>query len=53
MASVFDCITFFDENFLVNSRFEILKDSVDYFIICESGLFIMITEEIKKKLILN
>ena len=36
MASVFDCITFFDENFLVNSRFEILKDSVDYFIICES-----------------
>ena len=36
MDRVFDCITFFDENFLVNSRFEILKDSVDYFIICES-----------------
>ncbi len=36
MDSVFDCITFFDENFLVNSRIEILKDTVDYFIICES-----------------
>ena len=36
MDSVFDCITFFDENFLVNSRIEILKDTVDYFVICES-----------------
>ena len=33
---VFDTITFFDENLLVNSRFEILNDVVDYFIICES-----------------
>ena len=33
---IFDCITFFDENLLVNSRFEILKDVVDYFIVCES-----------------
>jgi len=32
----FDCITFFDENLLVNARFEILKDVVDYFVICES-----------------
>ena len=33
-SKIFDCITFFDENFLVNSRFEILKDVVDYFVIC-------------------
>ena len=33
---VFDCITFFNENPLVNARLEILKDVVDYFIICES-----------------
>jgi beta-1,4-mannosyl-glycoprotein beta-1,4-N-acetylglucosaminyltransferase len=34
---IFDCITFFDENFLVNARLEILKDVVDYFVICESN----------------
>jgi len=34
---VYDCITFFDENLLANSRFEILKDIVDYFIVCESN----------------
>ena len=33
---IFDCITFYDENLLVNSRFEILNEVVDYFIICES-----------------
>jgi beta-1,4-mannosyl-glycoprotein beta-1,4-N-acetylglucosaminyltransferase len=33
---IFDCITFFDENLLVNTRLEILKDVVDYFVICES-----------------
>ena len=36
MPKIFDCITFYDENFLVNSRIEILKDVVDYFVICES-----------------
>ena len=36
MYKLIDCITFYDENFLVNSRFEILKDVVDYFIVCES-----------------
>ncbi len=36
MPKIFDCLTFFDENFLVNSRFEILNDVVDYFIIVES-----------------
>jgi len=33
---IFDCITFFRENFITNIRFEILKNCVDYFIICES-----------------
>ena len=33
---IFDCITFFQENFITNIRFEILKDCVDYFFICES-----------------
>tara|TARA_B100001250_G_C19750014_1_gene767252 strand:- start:97 stop:906 length:810 start_codon:yes stop_codon:yes gene_type:complete len=34
---IYDCITFYDENLLANSRFEILKDVVDYFIIVESN----------------
>ena len=33
---IFDCITFFNENFLTNLRFEILSEVVDYFIVCES-----------------
>ena len=33
---IYDCFTFFNENLLVNSRFEILKDVVDYFVVCES-----------------
>ena len=33
---IFDCITFFDENFLTNLRFEILDKVIDYFIVCES-----------------
>ena len=36
MNKIFDCITFFSENFMANLRFEILKDEVDYFVICES-----------------
>ena len=35
-SKIYDCITFFDENFLTNLRFEILNDVVDFFIICES-----------------
>ena len=34
---IFDCITFFRENFITNLRFEILKNCVDYFVICESN----------------
>jgi len=37
MSKIFDCITFFNENFMTNLRFEILKDEIDYFIICESN----------------
>ena len=33
---LFDCITFFRENFITNIRFEILHNYVDYFVICES-----------------
>tara|TARA_X000000950_G_C13881364_1_gene647001 strand:+ start:753 stop:1568 length:816 start_codon:yes stop_codon:yes gene_type:complete len=33
---IFDCITFYNENVLVNSRFEILNEVVDYFVIIES-----------------
>ena len=34
---IFDCITFYNENLLVNSRLEILNEVVDYFIIIESS----------------
>ena len=35
-SKIFDCITFFDNNFMFNLRYNILKDFVDYFVICES-----------------
>jgi len=35
-SKIFDCITFFNENFITNVRFEILDPVVDFFIICES-----------------
>ena len=33
---IFDCITFFNENLITNTRFEILHEIVDYFVVCES-----------------
>ena len=33
---IFDCITFFDNNYMFNLRYNILKEHVDYFVICES-----------------
>ena len=33
---IFDCITFFDNNYMFNLRYNILKDHVDCFVICES-----------------
>ena len=35
-SKIFDCITFFDNNFMFNLRYNILKDYIDYFVICES-----------------
>jgi beta-1,4-mannosyl-glycoprotein beta-1,4-N-acetylglucosaminyltransferase len=34
---IFDCVTFFRENFITNLRFEILNNVVDFFIVCESA----------------
>ena len=35
-SKIFDCVTFFDNNFMFDLRYNILKNFVDYFIICES-----------------
>ena len=35
-SKIFDCITFFDNNFMFDLRYNILTDYVDYFVICES-----------------
>ena len=35
-SKIFDCITFFDNNFMFDFRYNVLRDFVDYFIICES-----------------
>ena len=31
-----DCITFFQENFIFNLRYNILKNIIDEFVVCES-----------------
>ena len=58
---IFDCVTFFRENFITNLRFEILDDVVDYFVVCESRYdhqgksktlnFNLINSKFKKKII--
>lgn len=35
-SKIIDCITFFDNNFMFDIRYNILKEFVDYFVICES-----------------
>ena len=35
-SKIYDCVTFFDNNFIFNLRYNILKDFVDCFIVCES-----------------
>ena len=35
---IFDCTTFFNSNHLFEIRFNILKDIVDYFVVCESNI---------------
>jgi beta-1,4-mannosyl-glycoprotein beta-1,4-N-acetylglucosaminyltransferase len=34
---IFDCITFFNANMLFDLRYHILKDHVDYFVVCEAN----------------
>ena len=36
MRKIIDCITFFDNNLMFDLRYNILKDYVDYFVVCES-----------------
>ena len=33
---IIDCITFFNENFIFDLRYNIIKDFVDFIVICES-----------------
>ncbi len=33
---IFDCVTFFDNTLMFELRFNVLRDYVDYFVICES-----------------
>ena len=33
---IIDCITFFDNNFMFELRYNILFNQVDYFVVCES-----------------
>ena len=35
-SKIFDCITFFDNNFMFEIRYNILSEFVDYFVVCES-----------------
>jgi len=35
-SKIIDCITFFSENFIFDLRYNVIKDYVDYFVICES-----------------
>ena len=36
MNKLIDCITFFNENMMFDFRYNVLKDYVDCFVICES-----------------
>ena len=36
MRKIIDCITFFDNNFMFDLRYNILRNYVDYFVVCES-----------------
>tara|TARA_B100000989_G_scaffold210972_1_gene160083 strand:- start:4547 stop:5356 length:810 start_codon:yes stop_codon:yes gene_type:complete len=36
MAKLIDCITFFDNNFIFDFRYNVIKNCVDKFIVCES-----------------
>ncbi len=36
MSKIIDCITFFDENYIFDFRYNVIKEFVDYFVVCES-----------------
>ena len=36
MSKLIDCITFFDENYIFDFRYNVIKNFVDYFVVCES-----------------
>ena len=36
IKKIYDCVTFFNENYIFDLRYNILKDYVDYFVVCES-----------------
>ena len=46
MSKIIDCITFYDNNFIFDFRYNVINEFVDKFIICEN-LFLI--TEIKKK----
>ena len=37
MTKIIDCITFFDNNYIFDLRYNIIKDHVDKFLVCESS----------------
>ena len=37
VKKIFDCTTFYNANLLFETRFNILKDVVDYFVVCEAN----------------
>ena len=36
-VKIFDCITFYNANMLFDLRYNVLKDYVDYFVVCEAN----------------
>jgi len=36
MNKIIDCVTFFDENLIYDLRYNVIKDFVDFFVVCES-----------------
>ena len=34
---IYDCTTFYNANLLFEMRFQILKDKIDYFVVCEAN----------------
>ena len=36
MSKIIDTVTFFNENFIYDLRYNVIKDYVDYLVVCES-----------------